>query len=436
MIFSEVKIFSTATLLYSFVRWLLVFFTFSVFSQSFANEYSVSDRYRLLEDKMLVNDFIHLENVKKGFRLNFSLTTGAVSQITDLDDLSSENYQDYISSNLNKEQNAFLSFNVLLPFKKIRLTEFELTPHFFWNYQFGFVSTIYAKILTKADFDNFVLTSLSNPDDRKIVREILANISNIPSEGENVFGHLIDEGGCSTSDLLLFCEEKRDQSNPLLMPSNDEEKLFLYSKSQMKTGLLFEFDIVNNWKGFFSVYSMLRGDNIFVLDQQTALNDNFSVINEVFSPDNTQHFTMIDVKFQVRLRPFLVHFQMQELKITRLSDDIDNSGDLVYTNDPLYHLNIYYTYNYSDYKISPFLGFHRRRGYSTSDGYLMGVDLDNLKSKARLRLMLDPEFFSFFPQFRLGALDVSYRLQLPIGSELEENINQQTIHSLSLSYPL
>lgn len=402
---------------------------------AWADEYDQTDRYQLLEDRNFIQRRITNATSLDGMYLNLSSHISGLGFALDLsssaDSVSA--YENSFTEVKNKELATFVNFELIIPFRKIYLEEFELTPKFYLRADVGSLSYGQSRLFSEEEFDAWLLNFYSDDDERETIREILNFVSTLPTGGENVFQHLIDEGGCNTASLLTFCQTKRDAANAPIMPNDSDDKIFLYTKSQYKIGMLWDFQIVDDWTGYINIYGMQRGDYLLALDQVSAANSPNKPLGQMFLPDNYQQFVMVDAKFQLNMRPFKFHFLLEELRLTRWKDNIDEFGDLYFRNTSLYQFYASYNYLIEYMVLRPFAGFHKRRGYDLIDGVYVGADIFNSKSGSRLRLMLDRNNFSLMPSVRFSNSELIYQLHLPYSGTVEETITTEILHSLKLT---
>lgn len=400
-----------------------------------AFSYDLTDRFQLLEDRSLIQRRITNETSRDGFYFNLSSHISSVGMLLDSSSLadSSSVFNNLSEDVQGKELATFINFEVIVPFRGIRLEEFELTPKFYLRADIGTLANGVSRVFSKEEFDAWLLNYYAEDSDRETIREILDFVTELPDAGENVFQHFIDEGGCNTSTLLTFCQGKRDAANAPVMPADSDQKVVLYTKSQYKVGVLWDFMIVDDWTGYINIYGLQRGDAVIAVDDDSALEAENKPLDQLFNADNSQQFVMIDAKFQLNMRPFKFHFLMEELKITRWKDSIDEAGNLYYRNTSLYQFYASYTMIIQKMVIRPFSGFHKRRGYDLWDGIFLGVDLNNTKTGSRFRIMLDKENVSLMPSAKIGKTDLIYQVHLPYSSSLEGGVTTEAIHSLKLS---
>lgn len=407
----------------------------SFIDAGFAEDYSITDRFQFLEDKRFLQQEIIEKNSRSGVSFNFSTYSGAfgyASDLTSLADSGVDEVEGFFNSYTNKEFFTHFNLEVIVPFRKINLVEFELTPKFYFRADLGLLSANQAVAFTETEFDAFVLGHYTEAGDQATIREILSNISSLPSAGEVVFQHFLDEGACNTSSLLTFCNEKIAESDALVMPANSSSKMFLYGKTQYKVGMLLDFQIVDDWLGYINIYGLHRGDNLVIADENTVNNNSLDPLSGVFDFNNSQQFFMLDAKFSLNYRPISMHFLIQEVKLTRYTDNIDEAGDLYYRNTTFYNLNVTYHYFKNDTRVLPFTGFHKRRGYDLMDGLYLGTDFHNTETGSRFRMMFDKHFFYLSPAIKLKKLNLGYKLQMPLSSTVENNITNDIIHEISL----
>lgn len=400
-----------------------------------ADSYDQTDRYQILEDRNLIQRRITEQRSING--IYFSLSSH-ISSVNFLSGASSgadsaEDYQSLFDDANGNELFSNVNLEIIIPFRKWELDEFSLTPKLYARADMGVLSVGQARSMTEEEFDAFVLNFYTDKSDIETIREILDFVTTLPAAGVNVFQHFIDAGACNTSSLLSFCNEKNAESNTPVMPADSEDKLFIYNKTQYKIGLLWDFTIVDDWTGYINIYGMQRGDNLIVMDDNAAVNASNKLSDSLSAPNNSQQFVMMDAKFQINFRPFKLHFLMEELKITRWKDSIDEYGDLYYRNTSLYQLYMTYSFYKDKISILPFAGFHKRRGYDLLDGVYLGVDLNNNRTRSRMRLMFDKNNFSIMPSVRFGQTDLIYQVHLPYSSDVGGSISTEAIHSLKLA---
>lgn len=400
--------------------------------------YDQTDRYQLLEDRNFIQRRISDKNSLNGIYFNISSHISSINFLSESSSLadsssSADAFTSLYNETDNQELATFVNLEVIIPLRKIEMDEFSLTPKIYARADFGVLSYGQSRAMTEEEFDAFVLHFYSDADDIKTIREILNFVTTLPSAGENVFQHFIDAGACNTTTLLNFCNAKNAEANTPVMPGDSESKLFIYNKTQFKAGVLWDFNIIDDWTGYINIYGLQRGDHMIALDDNSAAASPNKLTDFITSPLNNQQFVMLDAKFQINYRPFKIHFLMEELKITRWKDQIDEHGDLYYRNTSLYQLYLTYSLAKGSILMRPFGGYHKRRGYGLSDGLFLGIDLNNLKTLSKMRLMVDGQNVTIRPSLRFGDSDLIYQIQLPFSSTVEESIATEAIHSLQFS---
>ncbi len=126
---------------------------------------------------------------------------------------------------------------------------------------------------------------------------------------------------------------------------------------------------------------------------------------------------------------------LEELKIATVSARAKNSKESAYGYNPLFRIHAEHNYKEDYFSINPYMGVHKRSGYSLSDGLYLGSQLSFMAFDdtlaVRVNGMLDRQYLTFSPQLKIWVLQLEYALKYPLRSTFEQ-VKVSPIQSLSL----
>ena len=207
----------------------------------------------------------------------------------------------------------------------------------------------------------------------------------------------------------------------------------IYLKQDYDYGLHFLFSHRSKWFFEWDAYYRSRWDRIEAVTQNTLVSD--KKVLELNKAKNTTTYIMSDVRLGKTIGNFSWWVAGKDLVINQLSDSKNfaaNVGGVVYGKRPLLHAHFAYKIVLPIIlDLTPFVGIHRRSGYTEGDGLYAGVDTDLGWFPLTVNAIIDRYYFTLTPRFRLWFLQVEYSLKAPVKSKVD-GFKTETIQELNV----
>ena len=242
---------------------------------------------------------------------------------------------------------------------------------------------------------------------------------------------------------LVFCRTQSIPDN--LCPNRgryfwpedqDTPMMAVFTKVDAKAGFFIPYE-TKHWFGDFNLYPLFRSDFKLLMSAEQIARDQNPIEGSGGDRLKEQLFLMADYRLGYRNSNYSLFFSAEELKISRLSDNIDKAGDIAYKTSPLYRFHATAMYRWGIFLLRPFVGLHKREGYNLNDGHYGGLDLGTYIFGDRLymlfRGMADKEHFTFSSRFKLVFLELEYSIKTPIKDE-RDDVKISTMHSINLRF--
>lgn len=244
---------------------------------------------------------------------------------------------------------------------------------------------------------------------------------------------------------LVFCRRQTPPIPDNLCPNRgryfwpDDENtpmMAVFSKVDAKAGLFIPYE-TQHWFGNFNIYPLFRSDFKLLMSADQIARNQSPVEGIGGDRLKEQLFLMADYKLGYRNSNYSLFFSAEELRISRLSDNIDRAGDIAYLTSPLLRLHGSALYRWGIFLLHPFAGLHKRKGYDYNKGLYGGLDAGTYILGDRFymlfRAMADKEHFTFSSRFKLVFLELEYSIKTPMENEIDD-VKISTMHSLNLRF--
>ncbi len=281
---------------------------------------------------------------------------------------------------------------------------------------------------------------------------------NLPADVKTLLSNftidsLIAGGQSSGNDILAFLASQYPNNAAVQQALTEYRGKFVFPaltstevptmealvKMDGKAGLLTNF-YKDELSGFVNLYWMHRTDYYALITQEDIVNK--TDFKDKYKNKNTQTFIMSDIKVAHDWE-FLEGFtwnafgSVEEIKISRLSDNKTKAGDLRYGVDPLFRFQTGMMFRLGVVGVNAFTGFHKRSGYGFSDGLYVGLD-GNVgvlgdRLQVQLRTLFDKEHWTLSPRLKLWFMQLEYSLKNPLRSRID-GVKPSAIHSLNVRF--
>lgn len=402
--------------------------SFLVLGQN-ANAYNVVDRYRLVEDKLKT------EQMLRPLGHDFLLDVGAAANknVTDfIDDIDEAtkfegndaeqlaNAQMVLAKWDKTEQTVGVKLAIGFPLPSFTAFSVAFKPNFRITADVGANIGIRSETITVADLVDLFPVELP-ADLRAFVLTLQPN--------DDVIVECLAEPSLSASTKTLCATFPTGR---YIIPSTTEKLPFaaVYGKADAKAGFFNDYTYGEHWFGQFNLYGMGRADFFqIVTSTQIASGEG------VETPDkmNTEVTLQSDYRLGYKNTNYSVFLGVEEIKLAKLKEREEGSKELTYEYDPLLRLHADATFRYLALSIQPFVGVHKRTGYSVGDGTYGGATAGAFVWGDRLGLqmtgMMDKQYLTLTPRIKLWLMQLEYSLKKPLKDTVDD-VKLTAIHSL------
>ncbi|RZF20872.1 MULTISPECIES: hypothetical protein [Halobacteriovorax] len=399
-------------------------------------DYNVLDRFRLMEDKFQTQEF--LREPGHDFLIDMSVYANTdimelASDVSDAEDSTAA--AEVLSEYADTEQNLRVNVEVGVPLPSFSAFKGTISPSVRLGVNVGSLIGIGEEDIEKDTLiaaipaDASAKTILEDKLTQDIVNDVLAGTTNTVSD-------LATALGLSGSERTQFETELTEALGGTAIPFAGSGQtaaiIDAYVKADVTAGLNFDYKNENHFGGL-SLYGLYRADVRRVLDQDAIAGDGDAIDTENLDQNMTL-YAMADITYGFNwLTNFRTMFKIQDIALATIIES-DEGYLPIYEPEVGYRMHTDYSFDLSNLKLRPFVGFHMRDGYDFADGVYAGTDVMLHVWKQRIALtlrgMVDSEHLTLTPRFKLGFMDFMYSLKQPITSEVK-GVEIATIHSVN-----
>jgi hypothetical protein len=204
----------------------------------------------------------------------------------------------------------------------------------------------------------------------------------------------------------------------------------LFAKMDGKVGLFNDYTYGEHFFGNLNLYGLVRSDIEQIMTKNMIAN---GAKVEMPKKLNTEGTMQMDYRLGYQNSNYTTFLSVEELKLSRIKERDLASRAQVYGYDPLLRLHADATYKYSAFSLQPFMGVHKRNGYTLSDGVYGGASVGahvwGERIGVQLRGMLDKQYITITPRFKLWLMQLEYSLKSPVKST-DGDVKLSAIHSV------
>jgi hypothetical protein len=398
-----------------------------------ASAYDVIKRYKLIEDKFVTHEMLNPFGHDFIFDVGVGLNKNLQDVINDGKDVSKTQGSDadklaagqtFLRKYDKTEQNVRVKLNLGIPLPSFTLFDAKIVPDFRVNFGFGLNLAIRTVTYSFAQILDFVGTDVP----AEIKTAILSCAE--PDPGEDIIQNLLDNN-CLTGQGQTEAAQK--YLNKYFRPTDTSvPNVYSYAKADARVGILFNYTKGEHWFGYVNVYGLGRADLQAIVTAESLAKD--GEIAGLGEEMNTTVNLATDLKFGYKNGRLSSFASIEEIKLSRLSDNEDKGVTLLYGEDPLIRLHSDYLYEFMSFDLRPFVGVHKRSGYGFDEGLYGGGDIGMFvwsdRVGLRFRGMLDKEHFTISPMVKLWLMQFEYMLKTPMKSEID-GAKPSTLHALN-----
>ncbi len=239
---------------------------------------------------------------------------------------------------------------------------------------------------------------------------------------------------CNTSTLSAttkaFCATQ--QTGKYIIPSTTQTvpTLSVFGKGDLKVGLFNEYGYGEHFFGNLNIYGLGRADLYqFITAEQIAKGQSIEAPDKM----NTEVNVVLDYKLGYKNSNYSAFLAVEELKLAKFKDAQEGAKDQVYGYQSLIRSQAEANYKLSAFSLQPFVGFHKRSGYSLSDGYYLGATAGahvwGERLGLQMRAMMDKQYMTFSPRIKLWLMQLEYTLKNPI-KDMDGDVKLTALHTI------
>ncbi|MFG1498625.1 hypothetical protein ABMA70_00360 [Halobacteriovorax sp. XZX-3] len=401
-------------------------------------DYNVQERFRLMEDKFQTQEF--LREPGHDFLIDMSVyaNTDLMELVGDVSDASDaadpdQAAADVLSAYADTEQNLRLNVEVGVPLPSFNAFKGTISPSVRLGVNVGSLIGIGEEDIM---IDTFISAVPGDAELKTVLQDkITQGVLNAIIGGTAGYQNVTDLAatlGLSTEEETALRDALGGEAIPFAGSGSTAPIIDAYVKADVTAGLNFDYKNERHF-GSFSLYGLYRADVRRVLDQDAIAGDG-DVIDTENLDQNMTLYAMADITYGFHwLSNFRTMFKIQDIALATVIEN-DEGYLPLYEPEIGYRMHTDYSFNLSNMRLRPFVGFHMRDGYDFADGVYAGTDLMFHVWKERLavtvRGMVDSEHLTLTPRVKLGFMDFMYSLKQPITSEVK-GVKISTIHSVN-----
>lgn len=385
--------------------------------------YDVVQRYKLIDDKLKTDTTFR----PYGHDFLIDVNVTANKNITDvIDDVEKANKagtivaaNEVLSKYDKTEQTVKINVALGIPLISFNAFDIKWVPDLRALLDVGANIGIRSQLLTISDVLNYFPEEL--PAD---LRAFVLTLST----GTDVIV------ACNSSSLSVttkaFCATQ--QTGKYIIPSSTQSvpTLAVFGKGDLKLGLFNEYGFGEHFFGNLNLYGLARADLYqFITAEQIAKGQSIEAPDKM----NTELNAVLDYKLGYKNSNYSAFLAVDELKLTKFKDAEEGSKDQIYGHQSLIRSQAEANYRLSAFSLQPFLGIHKRSGYSLSDGYYLGATAgahvwgDRLG--LQLRAMADKQYLTISPRIKLWLMQLEYTLKNPL-KDMDGDVKLTALHTL------
>lgn len=393
-----------------------------------AMSYDIVNRAKLIDDRFKTLEMMRPYGHDFYLDINGALTTEVmdlkddIDKIGDIDTGSTTTDIDKVNEVLekyyDKEQVLRARFGFGIPIFSFSVSDVNIKPNL--RVDAGLMA-----ILTPTK-DNLAMTD---------ILKSIGNIDGVPKEAIDKFTSCIsslgptDDGKNLIEICSLTAQEKAALADAgieeipfiysIKTASQDVPAIDVYAKIEAKAGLWFDYTKGDHFFGTLGLYGLGRIDVNKSANVALLLGDSAGL--DV--TENTLVNAAIDYKFGYKNDNYSAYLSVEELKLSELSSE-DNGATPDFGTDPLIRLHAQADYKVSVFKMSPYLGLHKRAGYDLADGMYVGADWGVFVWEDRLGLNfktgLDKEHMTLGMRAKLWFMHLDLTGKFAVTSKVDD----------------
>lgn len=417
--------------------WKLTFISLLISGQALA--YDVVGRLKTIDDRMKTHDMLNPIGHDFHFDLRVGANTNLVEVIDDADKAANTAGDTnaklaaattFLRANDKTEQHLNAKLGLGFPLPSFTLFGVQFKPNVRANWNLGAHLGIFSAPITAETILSLVDVDLPASLSNAIVQK--SRTTGFTANQDIIKGTC--EDATVNADIGIYCTPTL--YNKYFFPDGDAPNIFVVAKQDVKAGAYLIYESNDGpLFGEFNLYGLHRTD-INTRITQGSIASGRDII-DLGDELNSEVYVALDWRLGAKFDHYRLFAAVEELKLATVSDRKVGSATPVYGTDALLRAHGEADFQFAVFKLTPFLGIHKRSGYDLSDGYYAGADwamnLMNDNLGLRLRTQLDREHISLSPQVKFLFFYLDYLTKLPISST-RDGIKVASVHSLNLRF--
>lgn len=396
-------------------------------SLSSVHAYDVIERYKIIEDKLKTEAMLRPIDHDFFFDISASVNKNLTDVIDDVDKANKSQNVNEANAVLLKydktEQTLKASVNLGFPLPSFTAWEVKFKPNFKVLVDLGANIGIRNKILNNQDLINLFKDQIPTE-----LQSFLSTLDLVANAGQDI--RTLCLADFPSGPVNAFCTSLPAGKFIIPNTSSTNPTLSLLAKGDAKAGFFNEYTYGEHFFGQFNLYGMGRADLYqFITGTQIAKGESIESPKNM----NTEITLQTDYRLGYKNTNYTVFASAEEVKLAKIDKRKTDSKAQTYGYDALLRVHADATYRLANFLVQVFSGVHKRSGYGISEGLYAGVTTGahvfSDRLGIQLRGMVDKEYITLTPRFKLWLMQLEYSLKTPIKNTVDD-VKLTAIHSV------
>lgn len=396
-----------------------------------AQAYDVVNRFKIIDDKLKT------EQMLRPYGHDFLLDIGAgmnknlMDVIDDVD--AATKYQGTNAQKITEAQRVIAKYDKTEQTVKINVALGSPLPSF-TAFDVGFKPNLRAYVDVGANIgirsERMTIADVLDYFPEEIPADLRAFILSLGT-GDDVIAECTGAAGAGLSaSTRAYCSTQPTGRYIIPDLTQNVPQVEVFGKADAKAGFFNDYSYGEHWFGQFNLYGMGRADLFQIVTANQIASG-----QSIEAPDkmNTEITLQTDYRLGYKNSNYSAFLGVEEIKLATLSDRDEGSKAQTYGYKALMRAHADATYRWNALSIQPFVGVHKRSGYSMGDGVYGGTALGAFvwgdRLGLQLRAMADKQYLTISPRLKLWLMQLEYSLKNPMKST-DGDVKLSAIHSL------
>lgn len=391
-----------------------------------AKAYNAVDRFKILDDKIKTTQNLYPIGHDFFLDLNVAIYKDLPATINDISTVSKSNDVNKVLTTLanynDTEETLFAHIGMGIPIFSFGIGEAKFQPNLRALVDAGLNVGISNAPLSNEEL--MALIPITIPTD---LHDFILTLS----AGDDVIDKCINFSSLSASTKAM-CSLL--PIGKYFIPNTGDPKIAVMSKVDAKVGFFNSYTYGEHFFGNFNLYGLIRAD---LYKTTSALSVARGEKIELPKGDqiNTEGTAQVDYSLGYKNSNYRINTSVEEIKLAVVKKRKSTSKEHAYKYDPLIRLQADADYRLGTLSFKPYLGLHKRSGYSVGEGAYLGGIFGAHVFGDRLGIsfntMLEKDYVTLTPHLKLWLLELQYSLKNPL-KRREGDVKLSAIHSIDL----